>query len=193
MELESVIIGGLIGITGGLLKDFMIRQWEKEKWLMDHEVKECAECIDLLWTSKPPYTAEYLEATGWDAEDFNGRMQSLQHVPAKMAMLILHQARRGDNTAGLKGARKHLVEQINLVRREEDPEDDPEDEGKKTKKPQELPARIDKAKKTKKPHELPARIDEAIREVENYWSRIETLQKEWADRWTEKLRRRLFG
>ncbi|MEW6352565.1 MAG: hypothetical protein AB1646_26255 [Thermodesulfobacteriota bacterium] len=53
-DLMSVIIGGVIGIAGGLVKDYCSRKWDKERWLLDHEARECADCIDLLWASLPP-------------------------------------------------------------------------------------------------------------------------------------------
>jgi len=147
-DFTGVILGGVIGVAGVLLKDYWTRTWDKEKWLLDHEAKECAECIDLLWASRPSETKEDLKARGWKSGDFYGRMDALRHVPAKMASLMLYQAHRGESIVNFEESRGRLVEQIDKVRAEPD-----RDEGGNT---------------VKTPHELPQAIDAALQTVEDY-------------------------
>src|SRR5271157_1435584 len=147
-DLTGVIIGGVIGIAGGLAKDYWTKKWDKEKWLLDHEAKECAECIDLLWASRPAGSIVDLKVQGWNSRDFNGRMDSLRRVPAKIASLMLYQAHRGERTIRFEESRQLLIEQIDKVRAE--------------------PDRVEGEEKFKPPHELPRAIDIALKTVEDY-------------------------
>ena len=174
-ELIGVIIGGVIGITGGLIKDYCTRKWDKEKWLLDHEAKECAECIDLLWTSIPPESKEDLKDKGWELADFYGRMDSLKRVPAKMATLMLYQSHRGEKTIDFETPRGNLVEEIKKVR--EEPE---EDKG------------LGKVK-VKNPHELPEAIDAALEAVEDYLKEVKKQRESRKDNWSDWLREKVCG
>jgi hypothetical protein len=172
-DLAGVIIGGVIGIAGSLIKDYSTRKWDKEKWLLDHEAKECAECIDLLWASRPPESTVDLKVNGWNSADFNGRMDSLRRVPAKMASLMLYQAHRGESTIRFEESREFLVQQIDAVRAEVD--------------------RVEGEEKFKSPHELPRAIDAALKTVEDYLKAVKKQRESRKDNWSNWLREKVCG
>ncbi len=149
----GTLLGTFFGGAISLLGSFLQRSWDKEKWLLEHEITNCTECIDLLWRSKPPHPPHYLEKIGWPSEDFNGRMQTLQNVPAKMARMILFHSHRGIDVKDLKLARERLIEQMDNVRAGED-STKTDDQG--------------KGVTVKNSHQLPKAIDEALDAVEGY-------------------------
>jgi hypothetical protein len=164
----GTLLGMLVGAGVTLGVTLINQRWEKEKWLLDHEAKECTECIDLLWTSRPPGSKADLESPGWDTDDFNGRMDSLRRVPAKLASLMLYQAHRREITVDFETARKTLKEEIDKVREENDK---PVGE-----------------KKFKNPHKLPQAIDGALNAVEQY---LKIVKEQNKDNWVSRIQRSL--
>lgn len=158
MAILDVIIGGGFALFGTWVGGHLGRKWEKEKWLLDHEAKDCVDCIELLWRSKPPWTKEHLRQNGWETQDLNGRFQTLQYIPARMASIILYQSHRGEDTAELEQARKRIMNQINEVR--EAPNE-----------------KNQEGKEIRNSRELPEAMEQAEAAVERYLLRVKELQK----------------
>ncbi len=173
LDLLKVIVGGLLTLGGALLGGYLVRRWEKEKWLLDHEAKDCVDCIELLWRSKPPWTKEYLKEHGWESEDLNGRLQTLQLIPARMASIMLYQSHRGEDIGELERARKRIIKEIDQVRA--------------------APVEEKQGEKVRDSHELPEAMEQTESAVETYLLRVKDLQKAPQDDLISKVRALICG
>ena len=115
-DVVKILLGGLLSIGTTLIAWYCHWKSERERWLLEQVVRDCVECIDLLWQSKPPFSSNRLQSVGWPSDDFNGRMGSLQHVPAKMASIFLYQSQRGEDSSAVETARTSLIDSINKAR-----------------------------------------------------------------------------
>ncbi|MBM4326923.1 MAG: hypothetical protein FJ118_07135 [Deltaproteobacteria bacterium] len=136
-------------------------EFQRHKWLLDRVVTTSVQVIDYLVDGCPPGSA-LIEQNGkklWETGDFNGRMASLKHVPARLSELIFYRRYFRQVTEDLGPTREEFTRAMERARQS-------------TKSKISEKNRNGEVKDWYEVNDLPEKIDEARCAVERYLAEV---------------------